>query len=643
MKTSFNNALNVGDKLQSGKYLIVEIVGQTHFGITYLCIHTYLNEKVILKEFILRDHSMSRESGKVVYKYLNPDVCEKFRNIYLEESRALSRCSTNEHIVDVKDIFEENGTIYSVTNYIFEEDLRTLIYEESQKHLSEEEAIKIITQIADGLKFMHYQGIYHLGLSPEKIILSKKGNAVIFDIGVARHNVPAEVLEDITALNKPGYSAPEQYLRNSEQGIFTDIYSLGAIFYFLLTGTDPPPAFYQSGFKKTEIVKSIKPISKKVTKVIQKAMSPEPSGRYSTIDDFLNDLADEKSIENHSHISKKHMLFAGVFILLLVLFLTLFYRNIIIAPKSQEELIICERDTTSRSDSESLWTYGDESTVYLGVGETRGGRPVSYTEKSAGGQKDSVKIGKYYAVLIGVEDYDDKQLKLNNPVSDALMLKNVLDSNYIFDHIVLLRNPNREEIFTEFESLQERMTENDNLLLFYAGHGQYDPRTKKGYWLPRDAKQSNISNWISNDQLKDFLSTMKARHIMLITDACFGGSISRGTNGSVLDSTPLFTKMTLQLYKRKSIKSLSSGFLEKVPDKSPFVHYLIENLNINDKNVLSGLDLFYSTKMSLEKGCSKEVPYPIFDVIQTGVDNGGDFFFIKRAILKNKGYMKISN
>ena len=130
---------------------------------------------------------------------------------------------------------------------------------------------------------------------------------------------------------------------------------------------------------------------------------------------------------------------------------------------------------------------------------------------------------------------------------------------------------------------------------------------------------------------------------MLITDACFGGSISRGTNGSVLDSTPLFTKMTLQLYKRKSIKSLSSGFLEKVPDKSPFVHYLIENLNINDKNVLSGLDLFYSTKMSLEKGCSKEVPYPIFDVIQTGVDNGGDFFFIKRAILKNKGYMKISN
>ena len=634
MKKSYTDALAPGDKLQNGKYLVIEVLGQTHFGITYLSLQTHLSEKVVIKEFFLRCLSTRDESKLVSCRKLNPEIFIAFRDLYLEEARALARCSSNEFVVQVKDTFEENGTFYSVTNYIFEDDLRKFVREHDLTFLPENEAIRIVRQIGDGLDFMHSQGIYHLDLSPEKVLVSKKGKAVIFDIGISHEKIPVEILKDHTTLLKGGYSPPEQYARNSNNGVSIDIYSLGAILYFLLTGSNPMPAPDRLHAKMPSPVMLNRQISDKTGRAVMKAMSTDPKERFQTVRDFMNELP-QKTQQRKSFVFSIPILVAGAAVLLLLIVTGSYWWYRLNSNLPDEITSRLNRDTTIREDTRDLWSFGDESTLVMGVERTRGSRPVSYSEEGSVNHKDSLKIGKYYAVLIGVEEYDDRQLKLDNPVHDAVRLKNVLDSNYIFDNIVLLKNPDREEIFGEFHNLQLRMTENDNLLLFYAGHGQYDARTKKGYWLPRDAKQANIANWISNDQLKDFLATIKARHIMLITDACFGGSISRGIKAGIPDSTPLFSKMSLQLYKRRSVRSISSGFLEKVPDKSPFIQYLIDNLSINDRNVLSGMDLFYETKSALEKGCNKDVPFPVFDVIQTGVDNGGDFFFIRRNILRN--------
>ena len=630
-------ALEPGTKLQNGKYLVVQHLGQTFTGITYLCMQTHLNEKVALNEFFLKEHFTRRQNGEIACENLDKNVYESFRNIYLEEYRTLVKCSSNEHIVDVRDTFEENGTFYAVTTYIFEDDLRAKIKDNDGKPLNEAEALTIIRQLGDGLSFMHQQGISHLDLSPEKVLLTKKGKAMIFDIGLARQHIPPEICQDTNQLNKPGYSAPEQYDKSATQGPLTDIYSLGAILYYLLTGKDPIPA-NQKNDKAQSNPGQLNPLMSPATsQAILKAMETDPAKRYPSVLAFLQALQQEGKEVKKQVIpkGKKKKLLLPSLILMSVLvaatFLTIRYFP---AKETENELAAnAQIDSTNREDTEGLWSYGDSTSLFLGVNRMRGGRPVSYMEGGNTSPKDSVKIGRYYALLIGEEEYEDRQLKLDNPVHDAERLKKVLDSNYIFDQIILLKNPNREGIFSEFQSLQGKMTENDNLLIFYAGHGQYDARTKKGYWLPRDAKQSNISNWISNDQLKDFLSTIKARHILLITDACFGGSISRGVNNNPLEDKKLFTKMTLQLYKRKSVKSISSGVLEKVPDKSPFIQYLIDNLSLNEKNVLSGMDLFYATKASLEKGCTKEVPFPVFEVIPTGFDNGGDFFFIRRDIL----------
>lgn len=204
------------------------------------------------------------------------------------------------------------------------------------------------------------------------------------------------------------------------------------------------------------------------------------------------------------------------------------------------------------------------------------------------------KAPKYYALILGANDYIDDQVPdLAQPISDAAKLGLALTSRYTFDpqDVIFIKNPTREQIINELDRLTRKVTKNDNLLVFYAGHGYWDKDTDFGYWLPIDSKSNTTSNWLANSQIRDYVAAIKSKHTLLITDACFGGSIFRTRKTFEETSAP-----KNKLYDNPSRQAMTSGSLTEVPDKSLFLEFLVKRLNENTKDYLTAEELFSSFK-----------------------------------------------
>jgi hypothetical protein len=240
--------------------------------------------------------------------------------------------------------------------------------------------------------------------------------------------------------------------------------------------------------------------------------------------------------------------------------------------------------------------------------------------------------GRYHALLIAVQDYDHPSVnRLDYPVGDAQQVERELTSRYTFEpqNVTTLKNPDRRTILDALDQMTEKLKPEDNLLIFYAGHGQWDEQRKQGYWLPRDAMRERRADWISNSDLRDAIRGIKARHILLISDACFAGGIflAREAFGPAssavaeLDNLPSRTAMT-------------SGALTTVPDRSVFVEYLIRRLRENTEERLTALELFSKLRLSVinnspaQKDGSR--PTPRYGTIFEVGDEGGDFIFVRR-------------
>lgn len=230
---------------------------------------------------------------------------------------------------------------------------------------------------------------------------------------------------------------------------------------------------------------------------------------------------------------------------------------------------------------------------------------------------------KFYAILIGVDQYKDKKIPtLSNPSKDASKLKDILTKRYTFDkdNVVLLKNPSRAELLAALGDLRKKISEEDNFLIFYAGHGFWDKEISQGYWLPSDAEKDNRANWISNGDLRDNIRGIKSKHTLLISDACFSGGIFK--TRAILDDAP---PSVAEVYKMTSRKGMTSGTLTEVPDESPFLKYLVKRLNENNQKYLPAEILFTSLKTAVINN-SKQVPQ--YGEIQDAGDEGGDFIFI---------------
>jgi len=233
-------------------------------------------------------------------------------------------------------------------------------------------------------------------------------------------------------------------------------------------------------------------------------------------------------------------------------------------------------------------------------------------------------VGKFYALIIGNNDYQDPEIpSLDEPVSDATKLFDVLTTRYTFEksNVTFLKNATYVQMIQAFDDLSNRITKNDNLLVFYAGHGWWNELKNLGFWLPIDAKKSNTAFWIPNSRISDYMSSIKSKHTLLIADACFSGSIFK-TRG-LIDAKPSINK----LYELPSKKAMTSGTLKEVPDKSVFLQYLVQRLTDNSERYISSDMLFASFREAVLNNSPTE---PQYGTIQNAGDEGGEFIFILR-------------
>ena len=236
------------------------------------------------------------------------------------------------------------------------------------------------------------------------------------------------------------------------------------------------------------------------------------------------------------------------------------------------------------------------------------------------------KPGRFFGLLIGVSDYLDNRLDLEKPARDAQQLKAVLTRNYVFTDstIAMLINPTRQNILVALYNLRKVVGPRDNLLIFYAGHGYWDEDARQGYWWARDATANDPSNWLSNSDVREQIRSIKSKHTLLISDACFSGGIFRTRSAATLQQASIDVQM---LYKLPSRRAITSGTLTTVPDKSVFFEYLVKRLEENTTDFMTSQQLFDSFRQAV---INNSMVVPQDGVIAEAGDEGGDFVFVKK-------------
>ncbi len=274
---------------------------------------------------------------------------------------------------------------------------------------------------------------------------------------------------------------------------------------------------------------------------------------------------------------------------------------------TNEFLITVVRETATEEEVSS----GDDAT--RGVG--------SIDDETAA----EIREGDNFALLIAIEDYDDPAIvDLDNPVSDARKLRDVLVAEYDFEteNVTVLENPNEDDVYSALQNLAAQVTENDSVIIFYAGHGQWDEQISQGYWLPSDAAATRTSNWISNGDIRDEVKRLQSKHTLVISDACFSGGIFK-TRGGIADAS----RAVKELYDKSSRKAMTSGTLTEVPDRSVFLEYLVKQLEDNENPFISADQLFTSFRPAVINNSPNT---PQYGVIFEAGDEGGEFIFVKK-------------
>ena len=281
--------LKSGTLLKGGAYVIEKVLGQGGFGITYLAEQAGLNRKVAVKEFFMKELcNRDKDTSYVsVPSEGSRDQVGRFRMKFIKEAQTIAKME-NHHIITIFDVFEENGTAYYVMEYLSCGSLSDRI---PSGGLPESEAVGYIRQVADALSYIHENKILHLDIKPSNILFRKADEAVLIDFGISKHydesggsqtsSTPVGISE--------GYAPTEQYEREgiSSFSASTDIYSLGATLYCLLSGHRPPKASIVLNDGLPPLPSSV---SASVRMAVEKAMSPRRKDRPQSVDDFLEFL-----------------------------------------------------------------------------------------------------------------------------------------------------------------------------------------------------------------------------------------------------------------------------------------------------------------------------------------------------------------
>lgn len=253
----------------------------------------------------------------------------------------------------------------------------------------------------------------------------------------------------------------------------------------------------------------------------------------------------------------------------------------------------------------------------------------------------SMDFGQYYALVIGNRDYSSIE-DLDTPINDAREIAGLLEQRYGFK-VQLLTDGDRLSIMKTINDLHDKLDENDNLLVYYAGHGSLIDVGKHdvGYWLPVNADPPpDDSYWVPNEFVTGHLGRLKAKRVLVIADSCYGGLLSSAPGYLMLDRNSAEANAEYLRYKlpRRSRLLLSSGGDKPVIDSvgdlhSVFAGELIRVLRENEK-ILTVPELFAAVEKSVREraAASDFAQQPVLKSIKGAGHEVGDFFFVPKKM-----------
>jgi serine/threonine protein kinase len=282
-----SHALTTGFLLQGSKYKISKVLGNGGFGITYLATHNFLEKQVAIKEVYSPTFCKRNNDGTLTGLSDNFDV---FKRNFFAEARTLAKFSNNKNIVQVSDIFNENNTIYFVMDYVEGHSLQEFI--DKKGILPFSQAIKYTIDILTALIEVHQNNILHRDIKPANLLIRNTDKEIILiDFGIAREFTQDETLTQ-TAMISVGYAPPEQSVSSHKRTASMDLYSVGAVLYFCLTGKRPQTNNELSVQDYISAKQLNSAIPKTLDDLISKAIKQKPHKRFQSAEEMIKSLRD---------------------------------------------------------------------------------------------------------------------------------------------------------------------------------------------------------------------------------------------------------------------------------------------------------------------------------------------------------------
>ena len=284
-----NINLNAGSTLQNRKYTIIKMLGRGGFGITYLARHTILNKDFAIKEFFPQDYC-NRESDTShisVATTTNRDLVDKLRSRFISEARNIADLR-HPNVIGIHDVFEENGTAYFVMDFIEGESLENMVRRRGV--IPEMKAVEYTKKIASALAYVHDRKMTHYDVKPANIMVRRiDDEPVLIDFGLSKQYTESGHQKSTLLVGlSHGYSPLEQYFEDGVTSFSpqSDVYSLGATLYTLLTGRIPPEAPRLAG----HTIMLPENVKHELTQAVQWAMASDVKQRCPSAKKFIDVL-----------------------------------------------------------------------------------------------------------------------------------------------------------------------------------------------------------------------------------------------------------------------------------------------------------------------------------------------------------------
>jgi tRNA A-37 threonylcarbamoyl transferase component Bud32 len=601
----------------ASRFDVLAKLGEGGMGCVYKVRHRDLDEVQIVK---------------TLQAHLSGD--EALRNRFINEARRGMRLR-HPHIAGVHDFQVcADGTGFIVMEYVDGLNLRDLLSMRGPLSLSM--VGTIASQTLDALAYLHSEKFVHRDISPDNLMLARTADGRPFlkliDLGISKSlDAGSTMTATGQFLGKVSYASPEQF--GGQLDGRSDLYSLGVVLYKLLTNADPFATTNYRELIAAHLFQRPRPFSETapdrkipeaVQQVVFRALEKDPDARYADASEFRVAVEEAFDVQGTSSSLARPVVTRPA------------RTDADATPRTQVDTTIVTGMSVPAAATEAATLIAGDATVIdhpvAGVRSTR----IRYAVLAAlaicilalaatvvRSRMTAARIagyGKFYAVVIGESQYR-KFESLPTAVDDARAVSQLLSGKYGFT-VTRLENAKAQQILDAVRATGKQMTNRDNLLVFYAGHGEL--KGGKGYWQPVDA-DFEMNNWLSPAVIRDVLLDHPARRTLVIADSCYSGALVRGA---------LQTAPTADRAGKRSRIIISSGGDAPIIDSadghhSVFTRALLEVLGDPAEDTLDVQTLFPPIRDRVIDSARRagHEQHPELSVIAEVGDEGGTFYF----------------